>query len=461
MARANPDDWTQVGAAGIDPRKEVQINSMAVVGGNLVIGTLDDLYKGQIFQFTPTGWMHIGHGETEQQVNISSLIDFQGMVCAGASGEFLSAGDSHGYPGCEVYLLTGADPMKPWVTIASSGFGDPNNRGVCAMCVYNSKLYAGTYNENGCEVWCYDGRQWTQVNTDGFGDKNNKNAQAMAIYNSKLYVGTSGALVWCFDGSNWTQANKETLGNKDFPTSVESMAVYGSKLYAGTFGPQSPASDSPVKPGCAVWRYDGKEWTQVAKEGFGNGNNSAASSMASCESRLFVGTYNQEGGCEIWGYDTRKWTKVNNSGFGTGQTKASAMCVKDDMLYVGTWGLMGFGAQVLRKSPGAAPKPPTRQCATGSIGVTEPNQNWYIAEGASAGGFETWILIQNPGSEPADVTLSYQTDQGEKAGPTFTLPPKSRESINVGDTVETYKVSTTVTSTKPVISERAVYFTPE
>ena len=99
-----------------------------------------------------------------------------------------------------------------------------------------------------------------------------------------------------------------------------------------------------------------------------------------------------------------------------------------------------------------------RTSAHDSIGVTEADTKWYLAEGATAGGFETWVLIQNPGSETANVTLTYQTDSGEVTGPSFTLTPGSRESINVADTVSTYEVSTTVSSSAPVIAERAVYY---
>ena len=43
-------------------------------------------------------------------------------------------------------------------------------------------------------------------------------------------------------------------------------------------------------------------------------------------------------------------------------------------------------------------------------------------------------------------------------GPALDLPAKSRESINVGNTVQTFKVSTVVSADKPVVAERAVYF---
>lgn len=81
-----------------------------------------------------------------------------------------------------------------------------------------------------------------------------------------------------------------------------------------------------------------------------------------------------------------------------------------------------------------------------------------MSEGATLGGFETWIVVQNPGNEAASVTLTHQTDTGQVAGPSLNLAPGSSESVNVGDTVHTYEVSTRVCASKPVIAERAVYY---
>ena len=99
-----------------------------------------------------------------------------------------------------------------------------------------------------------------------------------------------------------------------------------------------------------------------------------------------------------------------------------------------------------------------RTCATGSIGVSDPATEWYLAEGATAGGFETWILVQNPGEDVAHVTLTYMTEAGETAGPVLDIPPQSRMSVNVAETVQTFSVSTLVTADNPVVVERALYY---
>jgi hypothetical protein len=92
-------------------------------------------------------------------------------------------------------------------------------------------------------------------------------------------------------------------------------------------------------------------------------------------------------------------------------------------------------------------------------GVSAPGTEWYMAEGCTANGFETWVLLQNPGSATAHANLTYMNETGTKAGPTIELPAHSRKSVNVGDTLPNdYQVSTKVTCDQPIIAERSVYW---
>ena len=99
-----------------------------------------------------------------------------------------------------------------------------------------------------------------------------------------------------------------------------------------------------------------------------------------------------------------------------------------------------------------------RRWATGSAGVTEPGTDWYLAEGSTGAGFETWVLVQNPGASTATVGLTYMTDSGKVPGPTFKLAPNTRKTVNVADAVPgMWSVSTRVESDSPVVVERACY----
>jgi hypothetical protein len=99
-----------------------------------------------------------------------------------------------------------------------------------------------------------------------------------------------------------------------------------------------------------------------------------------------------------------------------------------------------------------------RTWAHDSIGVTEPARTWYLAEGCTAPGFETWVLLENPGADGARVGLTFLTDKGEKSGRELTVAPHSRVSVNVGDSVAgAWDVSTVVSSDAPIVAERAMY----
>jgi parallel beta-helix repeat protein len=105
----------------------------------------------------------------------------------------------------------------------------------------------------------------------------------------------------------------------------------------------------------------------------------------------------------------------------------------------------------------------TRQAAHSSIGTMTPSSDWYFAEGSTGsdgnGGFETWVLVQNPGDEVANIDITYMTQSGEVAGPSFQLPPRVRWSTNTADTVPgQWHVAAQVSSDQPVVAERSMYW---
>jgi hypothetical protein len=100
----------------------------------------------------------------------------------------------------------------------------------------------------------------------------------------------------------------------------------------------------------------------------------------------------------------------------------------------------------------------SRRWGHDSIGVTAPATSWYLAEGCTNTGFESWVLVQNPNSQPANVSLTYMTPAGPVPGPSETLPANSRKTYNIADTVPyEWQVSTKVTANRPVVAERAMY----
>jgi autotransporter-associated beta strand protein len=97
-----------------------------------------------------------------------------------------------------------------------------------------------------------------------------------------------------------------------------------------------------------------------------------------------------------------------------------------------------------------------------SAGVTAPSTHWFLAEGATGGFFTTFVLLSNPNTAPANVTLQYLLDTGETISVQKTLPANTRLTLNVGaeDDARLHNaaVSTVVTSALPIIAERSMYW---
>jgi hypothetical protein len=91
---------------------------------------------------------------------------------------------------------------------------------------------------------------------------------------------------------------------------------------------------------------------------------------------------------------------------------------------------------------------------------------WFLAEGATHGNFDLFYLIQNPGATSATVTVRYLRPAPlAPLTKTYTVPGNSRYTIAVdGETVggvslAATDISAAITSTAPVVVERAMYMT--
>ncbi|MDY6795074.1 MAG: C25 family cysteine peptidase, partial [Actinomycetota bacterium] len=102
---------------------------------------------------------------------------------------------------------------------------------------------------------------------------------------------------------------------------------------------------------------------------------------------------------------------------------------------------------------------PDGQCAILTSGFKVILNAWYLAEGCTDGGMETWVLVQNPNDTPVSVDLTFMTSSGPMDGPQdFSLGPNSRTSFNANLFVTDYNVSTRVEAQGGnVICERAMY----
>ena len=97
-----------------------------------------------------------------------------------------------------------------------------------------------------------------------------------------------------------------------------------------------------------------------------------------------------------------------------------------------------------------------------NTGTTTPSTTWFHAEGATGSFFNTFILLSNPFSTDANVTLQFLLESGEVITRTKTVLANQRLTINPageGDPrLENGSMSTVVTSDVPIVSERSMYW---
>ncbi|WP_291980812.1 SdrD B-like domain-containing protein [Luteitalea sp.] len=98
-----------------------------------------------------------------------------------------------------------------------------------------------------------------------------------------------------------------------------------------------------------------------------------------------------------------------------------------------------------------------------SAGVTAPATEWFLAEGATGDYFDLFVLIANPQTTPAQVSVDYLLPGGTVLTRTYSVAPQSRFNIWV-DFEDPQLASTAVsarvrsTNAVPIIVERAMWW---
>jgi Calx-beta domain-containing protein len=126
-----------------------------------------------------------------------------------------------------------------------------------------------------------------------------------------------------------------------------------------------------------------------------------------------------------------------------------------------------FGARVDFDQPGMAERAMyfgTTPLFTGgheSSGVTKPSREWFLAEGATGTFFTTFVLLANPGDQPADVTLTYLPDAGAPIVKNVTVAAGQRMTRNIAfedPALANAAAGVRVQSTRPIVVERSQYW---
>ena len=96
-----------------------------------------------------------------------------------------------------------------------------------------------------------------------------------------------------------------------------------------------------------------------------------------------------------------------------------------------------------------------------TTGIRQPVKTWYLAEGYTGNGFNTFILIQNPNDVATVVNVTYMIQGGTVVNKTLTVPANSRFTIAAHDPAQVgpdKAFSTKLVANLPIVVERAMYF---
>jgi autotransporter-associated beta strand protein len=126
-----------------------------------------------------------------------------------------------------------------------------------------------------------------------------------------------------------------------------------------------------------------------------------------------------------------------------------------------------FGMHVTFEQPGVAERSmyfgsdPFWKAGHESAGVTAPSPTWFLAEGATGPFFETFVLLANPGDQPAEATVTFLPDTGVPVVKTVPIPALGRVTLNIegeDSSLANAAVATQVSATQPILVERAQYW---
>ncbi|MGI5836364.1 MAG: S8 family peptidase [Chloroflexota bacterium] len=94
----------------------------------------------------------------------------------------------------------------------------------------------------------------------------------------------------------------------------------------------------------------------------------------------------------------------------------------------------------------------------GGVVASQLARNWYLAEGQTGQGLQSWILVLNPNEQVANLKVTFFREDGTTSAGDFTAPPNSRLSLYLNNLVDSGKFGVQVDSDQPIAVERSVYF---
>lgn len=192
------------------------------------------------------------------------------------------------------------------------------NTSIRALASYDGRLFVGTFNSTGGQLWAYDDTtdSWTFIPIQGVSGNPYKPAiMELRAYKGKLYIGLGGP-----SGNTYLYSYDSASGMAvpvPAQPSLPDSNVGVIKLYAGSDG-LLYIGNTDLNLGFSLMTFDGTNFRPITFDGFGDPNNAYAWSMAEFNGRLYLGTFNQNfsiiqvnPSAQLWYTDNRvDWVKA-------------------------------------------------------------------------------------------------------------------------------------------------------
>jgi len=194
------------------------------------------------------------------------------------------------------------------------------NTSIRALASFNGKLYVGTFNAMGGQLWAYDDTSdsWALVPIQGIttGNPYKPAIMELRVYKDKLYIGIGGP-----SGNNYLYSYDGASSSIAMPVSGQPILADSTvgviKLFTSSNG-LLYIGNTDLTLGFSLLTYDGTNFNSITLDGFGDPNNAYAWSMAEFNGRLYLGTFNQDftsdptnASAQLWYSDNQlNWQKA-------------------------------------------------------------------------------------------------------------------------------------------------------
>lgn len=305
-----------------------------------------------------------------------TLTAFKGRMFFAPTARRGSDGSQQNTAGLPVVFESPDPAAGNWQAVSEFGFGEAANLGIFTLCATENRLYAGTFNLDGLQVWATDGEgqapyRWKKLLDKGaWRGPLNQAVASMTAFKGAVYVGTgiqggghdrvnnigpaASELIRINEDDSWdliVGEPRDTPKGRREPLSMLrsgfgslfngyfwTLGVHDDWLYCGTYDWSimlrwtSMEATTPTvrrmftilhpeqlianEGGADFWRTsDGEDWMPVDRRGFDNPYNFGIRNLVSTEKGLFVGMANVFGP-RVAVRDGEGWRYEDNPGGG-------------------------------------------------------------------------------------------------------------------------------------------------